>query len=84
MDNAKQMVITHQGDGIVRYNDDFLKFCGLYDIPPPLTSRRVAISPGAGRVHGRSILALLKFSKPVKKHLFFAQPPNTPFLIFEF
>lgn len=28
------MVITHRKDGIVRYNDDFLKFCGLYGIQP--------------------------------------------------
>ncbi|SFR18988.1 IS21 family transposase [Desulfoscipio geothermicus] len=34
MDNGKQMVITHQKDGIVRYNDEFLKFCGLYGIEP--------------------------------------------------
>mgnify|MGYP000005846119 CR=1 FL=1 len=34
MDNGKQMVVTHQKDGIVRYNDDFLKFCGLYGIQP--------------------------------------------------
>lgn len=34
MDNGKQMVITHQKDGIVRYNDEFLKFCGLYSIQP--------------------------------------------------
>lgn len=34
MDNAKQMVITHQKDGIIRYNDEFLKFCGLYGIHP--------------------------------------------------
>lgn len=34
MDNGKQMVITHRKDGIVRYNDEFLKFCGLYGIEP--------------------------------------------------
>ncbi|MBC7075525.1 MAG: IS21 family transposase [Syntrophomonadaceae bacterium] len=34
IDNGKQMVITHQKDGIVRYNDEFLKFCGLYGIEP--------------------------------------------------
>lgn len=34
MDNAKQMVITHRKDGIIRYNDEFLKFCGLYGIQP--------------------------------------------------
>jgi len=34
IDNPKQMVITHREDGIVCYNDDFLKFCGLYGIQP--------------------------------------------------
>jgi len=34
IDNSKQMVITHQKDGIIRYNDEFLKFCGLYGIQP--------------------------------------------------
>ena len=34
IDNPKQMVITHRSDGVVRYNDDFLKFCGLYGIEP--------------------------------------------------
>mgnify|MGYP000029145496 CR=1 FL=1 len=34
MDNGKQMVITHQKDGVIRYNDEFLRFCGLYGIEP--------------------------------------------------
>lgn len=34
MDNAKQMIITHKNNGIVRYNDEFLRFCGLYGIDP--------------------------------------------------
>ena len=34
IDNAKQMIITHERDGIVRYNDEFLLFCGLYGIEP--------------------------------------------------
>jgi transposase len=34
MDNGKQMVITHGQNDIVRYNDEFLKFCGLYGIEP--------------------------------------------------
>lgn len=34
IDNPKQMVITHRKNGIVCYNDDFLKFCGLYGIEP--------------------------------------------------
>lgn len=46
MDNAKQMVITHQGDGIVRYNDDFLKFCGLYGIQPSACEKYRARTKG--------------------------------------
>ncbi|HAM51456.1 MAG TPA: IS21 family transposase [Nitrospiraceae bacterium] len=34
IDNPKQMVITHRKNGIVCYNDDFLKVCGLYGIQP--------------------------------------------------
>ncbi len=34
IDNPKQMVITHSKDGIVYYNEEFLKFCGLYGIQP--------------------------------------------------
>ena len=33
-DNPKQMVIIQQRDRIVRYNDEFLKFCGIYGIEP--------------------------------------------------
>jgi len=34
LDNAAQMVITHHKDGIIRYNEEFLKFCGLYGVEP--------------------------------------------------
>ncbi len=34
IDNPRQMVITHSKEGIVRYNDEFLKFCGLYGLTP--------------------------------------------------
>ena len=34
IDNPKQMVITHDRDGIVRFNDEFLRFCGFYGIEP--------------------------------------------------
>ena len=34
IDNPKQMVITHRKDGVIRFNDDFLKFCGLYGVEP--------------------------------------------------
>ena len=33
-DNAKQMVIIHKKNGVVRYNEKFLLFCGLYGIEP--------------------------------------------------
>jgi len=32
IDNPRQMIITHDRDGVIRYNDDFLRFCGLYGI----------------------------------------------------
>jgi len=34
IDNSRQMVITHEKDGIVRYNDNFLKFLGIMGITP--------------------------------------------------
>ena len=34
MDNGKQMVWTHGPNGVVAYNEEFLKFCGLYGIEP--------------------------------------------------
>lgn len=34
IDNPKQMVIIHKKNGTVRYNDEFLRFCGLYGIQP--------------------------------------------------
>jgi len=34
IDNARQMVITHTREGVVYYNEEFLKFCGLYGIQP--------------------------------------------------
>ncbi|MFN3481168.1 MAG: IS21 family transposase [Thermodesulfovibrionales bacterium] len=34
IDNPRQMVITHRKDGTVCYNDEFLRFCGLYGIQP--------------------------------------------------
>jgi len=34
IDNPKQMVIAHYKDGALCFNDDFLKFCGLYRIDP--------------------------------------------------
>jgi len=32
IDNPKQMVIAHDRNGIIRYNDEFLRFLGLYGI----------------------------------------------------
>jgi len=34
IDNPNQMVITHKNNGTVRYNDEFLRFCGMYGIEP--------------------------------------------------
>jgi transposase len=34
IDNPKQMVIIHKNNGTMRYNDEFLRFCGLYGIQP--------------------------------------------------
>ena len=34
IDNPKQMIITHERTGVIRYNDEFLRFCGLYGIEP--------------------------------------------------
>ena len=34
IDNPKQMVLLHRKDGVVRYNDGFLRFCGLFGIIP--------------------------------------------------
>ncbi|RMG68091.1 MAG: IS21 family transposase, partial [Nitrospirae bacterium] len=34
IDNPRQMVITHSKGGAIRYNDEFLRFCGLYGIEP--------------------------------------------------
>ena len=34
IDNPKQMVIAHKKNEAIRYNDEFLRFCGLYGIEP--------------------------------------------------
>jgi transposase len=34
IDNPRQMIITHKKNGTVRYNDEFLRFCGMYGIQP--------------------------------------------------
>lgn len=34
IDNPKQMVVVHRKKGVVCYQDDFLKFCGLYGMEP--------------------------------------------------
>ncbi len=34
IDNPKQMVITHKKNSTLRYNDEFLRFCGMYGIQP--------------------------------------------------
>lgn len=34
IDNGKQMVILHKQNGVIRYNDEFLKFCTMLGILP--------------------------------------------------
>ena len=34
IDNPKQMVLSHGKNGVIRYNDAFLRFCGLFGISP--------------------------------------------------
>jgi hypothetical protein len=34
IDNPKQEVVRHKKNGVVRYTDEFLRFCGLYGITP--------------------------------------------------
>jgi len=34
IDNPPQEVVTHKKNGVVRYTDEFLRFCGLYGITP--------------------------------------------------
>jgi len=34
IDNAKQMVLMHRSNGVVSYNEEFLRFCGFYGIEP--------------------------------------------------
>ena len=48
IDNAKQMVLTHRSDGVVSYNEEFLRFCGLYGIEP------MACTPYRARTKGKA------------------------------
>ncbi len=34
IDNPKQEVVVHKKSGVVRYADDYLRFCGMYGIEP--------------------------------------------------
>lgn len=34
IDNPKQMILKHSKSGVVQYNDEFLKFCGIFGINP--------------------------------------------------
>lgn len=34
IDNAKQMVLGHHSNGVVCYNEEFLRFCGFYGMEP--------------------------------------------------
>ena len=48
IDNAKQMVLSHRINGVVSYNEEFLRFCGLYGIEPractPYRARTIRLS----------------------------------------
>ena len=48
IDNAKQMVLTHRINGVVSYNEAFLRFCGLYGIEPR------ACAPYRARTKGKA------------------------------
>jgi len=48
IDNAKQMVSTHPSNGVVSYNEEFLRFCGVYGIEP------VACAPYRARTKGKA------------------------------
>jgi len=48
IDNGKQMVWTHSRNGVVSYNEEFLRFCGLYGIEPR------ACSPYRARTKGKA------------------------------
>ena len=48
IDNAKQMVLSHRINGVVSYNEEFLRFCGLYGIEP------IACTPYRARTKGKA------------------------------
>jgi transposase len=48
IDNAKQMVLSHRSNGVVSYNEEFLRFCGLYGIEP------MACTPYRARTKGKT------------------------------
>jgi len=48
IDNAKQMVLGHRINGVVSYNEEFLRFCGLYGIEP------IACTPYRARTKGKA------------------------------
>ncbi|MEM4722160.1 MAG: IS21 family transposase [Candidatus Methanomethylicaceae archaeon] len=48
IDNAKQMVLTHRSNGVVSYNEEFLRFCGLYGMEP------IACAPYRARTKGKA------------------------------
>lgn len=48
IDNAKQMVLTHHSNGVVSYNEEFLRFCGLYGVEP------IACTPYRARTKGKA------------------------------
>jgi len=48
IDNGKQMVLSHRFNGVVSYNEEFLRFCGVYGIEPS------ACAPYRARTKGKA------------------------------
>lgn len=48
IDNAKQMVLVHRSNGVVSYNEEFLRFCGFYGMEP------IACAPYRARTKGKA------------------------------
>lgn len=59
VDNGKQMITTHGKDGVIRFTDDFLFFCGSFGIEP------YACFPNRPQTKGKVERAF----SPIKNHL---------------
>lgn len=77
IDNPKQMVITHRRNGVVHYNEEFLKFCGIVGITPkPCRNYRARTKGKAERpfyyiqehlLRGLEVKALSEFEEKLRK-----------------